>query len=290
MKIMKIIKMRKIVLLLLLLFGLYGNVRVSYADNSGPKSPGTVVDDATIGTVAWNNPDNAKTANGVFATDSNVPTHYLKATNFGFSIPAGAIINGILVEVKNRAGFSPLVKDNAIRIVKGGSIGSTERKSADWWPETLAYVSYGGPSDLWGETWTATDINASTFGFVISATSIGSAKTIIYVDHIQITIYYTTEYLVVIHSALGTQTILHSYHRLDYADVNAAKAFYEKYIIRIGPVEKTFTPPEFFTLLGFDMGEKQNDLAVKGDLNNDCKVDLIDFAIFAGNWFVDDRL
>jgi hypothetical protein len=28
--------------------------------SSGPNSPGTMADDATVGTVAWNNPNNAK--------------------------------------------------------------------------------------------------------------------------------------------------------------------------------------------------------------------------------------
>ena len=35
-------------------------------------------------------------------TTENVQTHYLKASNFGFSIPAGATIDGILVEIERR--------------------------------------------------------------------------------------------------------------------------------------------------------------------------------------------
>ena len=36
--------------------------------------------------------------------DGNFATHYLKATNFSFSIPAGATINGILAEIEASIG------------------------------------------------------------------------------------------------------------------------------------------------------------------------------------------
>lgn len=56
------------------------------------KSPGTLADDAAVGTVAWSNPSNAASSNDSYATASGAggTTHYLKATNFGFAIPAGA--------------------------------------------------------------------------------------------------------------------------------------------------------------------------------------------------------
>ena len=72
-------------------------------------SPGTVVDSDATGTVAWTNPMNATTSDNVYATIS-CPTgisHYLKATNFGFSIPTGATINGIVVEIERKQSGSP---------------------------------------------------------------------------------------------------------------------------------------------------------------------------------------
>lgn len=69
----------------------------------GPYSPGTMADDSTVGTVTWVNPDNAKASDDVRAIMYyGGSSHYLKATNFGFSIPAGATINGIVVEIEKR--------------------------------------------------------------------------------------------------------------------------------------------------------------------------------------------
>jgi hypothetical protein len=56
--------------------------------------------------------------------------------------------------------------------VKGGVIGGTDKSTGALQPGTLSYVTYGGSSDLWGQTWTPADINASDFGLAF-ATQIG---------------------------------------------------------------------------------------------------------------------
>lgn len=165
--------------------------------DSGANSPGTMADDATVGTVAWSNPDNAKVSDNVYATGLTAigQTHYLKATNFGFSIPTGAIINGILVEVEMKYVGNNDVDDNSIKIVKSnGSFGTQEKKRPNetWWPVSDTYISYGSSSDLWGETWTSTDINDVDFGVGISADiDGGNPGDGGYVDHIRTTVYYT---------------------------------------------------------------------------------------------------
>jgi hypothetical protein len=162
---------------------------------SGPNFPSTVVDDATVGTLAWTNPANAEVDDGVFATRSlsSISTsHYLKATGFGFSIPSGATINGILAEVKVK-GADGLSRDNSIRLVQGGVISGTDLSAGVSVTTTLAYRSFGGPSNLWGLSWTNTDINSSTFGFCYGAArgSAESASTMS-VDAMRLTITYTT--------------------------------------------------------------------------------------------------
>jgi hypothetical protein len=82
------------------------------------------------------------------------------------------------------------IVDNAVRIVKSGTIGSTDRSSGTNWPQTFGYTSYGGSSDLWGETWTPSDINSSDFGFAISAIGEGP-NTTAQVDNVRITVYYS---------------------------------------------------------------------------------------------------
>mgnify|MGYP003557001264 FL=1 len=97
----------------------------------GPTAPGTLVSDSTIGAVAWSNPGNASASDGSWATAvigaAVTPSEYLKVTNFGFSIPSGATIDGIAVSVERSATQSNRVADNAVRIVKGGTIGSTDK-------------------------------------------------------------------------------------------------------------------------------------------------------------------
>lgn len=63
--------------------------------------------------------------------------------------------------------------DHRVRIVKGGVIGATDKASVTAWPGTLAYTTYGGEADLWGETWTVADINSTTFGVAISGYASG---------------------------------------------------------------------------------------------------------------------
>ena len=162
---------------------------------AGPNSPSTIVDDSSVGTETWSNPGNAAASDDSRATVTVgagvTPSHYLKATNFGFAIPAGATINGITVEVELSATQLNRVTDNAVRIVKGGTIGSTDKSSGTTWPTTEAYRTYGGAADLWGETWAYSDINDSTFGFAISCGATGSGTRDGQVDHIRITIDYT---------------------------------------------------------------------------------------------------
>jgi len=120
-------------------------------------------------------------------------SHYLKVTNFGFAIPGGSTITGIVVNVERHESAANGCKDNRVRIVKGGVIGTTDRASATEWPTSDASVEYNSTSpdhtDLWGETWTVADINASNFGVAISALGINGGQALI--DYISITVYYS---------------------------------------------------------------------------------------------------
>lgn len=157
----------------------------------GPNSGGTLADDATVGDIVWTNPGNAISSNDIYAVFSTGPeggvSHYLKATNFGFSIPTGSTINGILVEIEAKRPAGTAGFDN-VRIVKGGTISATNKTSP--LTTTEEYRSVGGATDLWGETWTAADINATTFGVVAGNITYPGGSTAS-VDHIRITVYYT---------------------------------------------------------------------------------------------------
>lgn len=167
--------------------------------SQGPRSAGAGANQTGVGTVAWSFTGNIVADDGSSASSgtltSGAQTNYLVASTFGFSIPAGSTIDGIVVEIKRSdLSSSDNIRDNRIRIVKGGSIQTTDKATATAWPASFApsYASYGGSSDLWGTAWTAEDVNANDFGVAISARSLSvkgfrSAA----VDHVRITVYYT---------------------------------------------------------------------------------------------------
>ena len=156
--------------------------------SEGPLSPGTVVNDASAGTALWVTPQNADASDDALTSTApgGLPTQFLKATGFGFSIPSPAQITGIEVFVERRS-VGGTVLDSAIRIVKGGVVGATDRSLPGMWPMADATATYGSSSDLWGETWTAAEINAAGFGAAVSAVDGFDTAG---VDHISITVHY----------------------------------------------------------------------------------------------------
>lgn len=157
--------------------------------SEGPLNAGSAVDDSAVGTGQWFNESNVYTSNNSNSVSFAATTYYLKCGTFGFAIPSGATIDGIVVEIEKSGSSASAVSDNRVRIVKGGTIGTTDKAAAGFWPTTDAYTTYGTSSDLWGESWTDTDINASGFGVAISATATGGAQS--QIDHVRITVYYT---------------------------------------------------------------------------------------------------
>jgi len=147
----------------------------------GPNSGGTGANATGIGTVAWNNPGNARTNNNSYATAaltaSGVTTsNYLRVSNFGFNIPASATISGIEVIIGRRednTGNGNDVRDVEVILMKAGSTSGINNKAYTTldWPTSKTAANYGNPTDLWGTTWNATDINAANFGVSLVANS-----------------------------------------------------------------------------------------------------------------------
>lgn len=157
----------------------------------GPNSGVTFSSDATLGVVAISNPANAGTSDNSYATSVLLlgqSSNFLNATNFGFSIPLDSTITGIMVEIERSATVLSALFDNSVKIIKSGSIVGNEKANASAWPTADAYQAYGADGDLWGVSWTPTDINSTAFGLVVSA--ISSVAATAQIDHIRITIYY----------------------------------------------------------------------------------------------------
>jgi hypothetical protein len=143
------------------------------AQPTGLTYPGTGTTFAQgTGIGPWTNPQNI-TANAGRAISTAFPnlddrTDQLRGTNFGFNLPANAVIIGIELEVSrstNGAANSNVV-DYEIQLIKGGTVQPENKANLILaWPQGADVIeTYGGPADLWNNTWTAADINAANFG------------------------------------------------------------------------------------------------------------------------------
>lgn len=117
--------------------------------SQGPLTPGTVADDASVGSATW-------TTTGTIGTFSDA------------SGPTPGSITGV-------GGTTAI--ESSIKLVKGGTISGNNKSTGASLPvgsgsETI--ISYGGSADIWGLTLTDTDINASTFGVALSYVGDGS--------------------------------------------------------------------------------------------------------------------
>lgn len=165
-------------------------------------SGGTAVNDASVGTLAFQDAGLSLSSDNDFAHATALvalfdgSSNYLKVTGFNFSIPSYASICGITVEIDKRATgiiLGAWIRDNEIRIVKANSVTGTDRadESANW-VGTESTFTYGGSTDLWGTTFTPAEVNSSGFGVAISARLLGlvgvfpSAR----IDHVRIIVHY----------------------------------------------------------------------------------------------------
>ena len=144
---------------------------------------------------SWDNPTNAETQNDTYAYEDISKTTYtdwLRATNFGFSIPSGTV-DGIEVGIDWYAEDTN-VDEDSIRLVSGAVVAGDDKSVGANLPtsDTDSYSEYGGAADGWNAGLTYEDINDSTFGvqFSVANDHAGQARQC-RIDHVQIKITYT---------------------------------------------------------------------------------------------------
>ncbi|MBP7557922.1 MAG: T9SS type A sorting domain-containing protein [Chitinophagaceae bacterium] len=175
---------------------------------SSSLSGSSFVNNAGVGSFAWGSPENAVSSNNVRASAgillgvfSSANSNYLIATGFGFSIPSYASVCGIEVMVEKSAGGLGLgssIIDNAVYLVKGGSITGSNQASGSSWSGSDGLATYGGSGSLWGTTWTPAEINSGDFGLAFSArlrTGVLSLTQHAQIDNISIVVHYFTTVL-----------------------------------------------------------------------------------------------
>jgi len=152
---------------------------------------GTGADDATIGTEVWATPENITADDSSNATCGVGVTisHYLKATNFGFS--TAGVIDSITYGVRIKHTGIEAAKDHIVKGVKGGSIVGGDQAPGNF-ATTSAEQLWDFSADM-TVGYTPSDVNASDFGMVFSVTGVNAGIAFVSVDYIQIQVIYTND-------------------------------------------------------------------------------------------------
>jgi hypothetical protein len=168
--------------------------------NTGATNPGTAVNTDAGGGIAtdpWSfTSDSLISSNDVYASceiGNFEDSDYLDLTTFGYAIPTGATIVGVKVEVEKYASAADRIKDLVVQLIIGGTaVGDNNGDLSTFWGTTDddTYVTYGGVSDMWGNSITPAQANASTFGVRIQVQNASGTNTA-YIDHVRVTVYYT---------------------------------------------------------------------------------------------------
>ncbi len=144
----------------------------------------------TLGTLQqWGGSGNALGAPNNNCASEGTAGDSIDLTGFGFSIPASAIVNGIIVEPKfaGSAGGTRVT----VQLLKAGAPAgtgkSTTRPSGATTCSTSAFLTLGSSTDSWGTTWTPADINAANFGIRFTKDGGGTA----FLDAVRITVDYS---------------------------------------------------------------------------------------------------
>ncbi|MGV3628992.1 MAG: DUF6701 domain-containing protein [Betaproteobacteria bacterium] len=162
---------------------------------SQTRSPGACATGGGAGN-AWNNPGNALSSNNADATVSvdGSTSEALECANYSFSIPAGATITGIEVNVeRSSSSTNNGGSRDASLLLLGGTLAGSNLATATIYTTGDVVETHGNPTETWGNAWTVAQINAAAFGAALRVTKPGGggpAHTVS-VDHIQITVYYS---------------------------------------------------------------------------------------------------
>lgn len=162
---------------------------------TGKTLPGTASEVSSGGaTVSWATVDNIKAVGGGTATatfSEESQSNFLVATNFGFAIPAGNVINGGIVYILGDDDFifdgDPNISSPATWLFNSGApIGSAKGLFLN-----SVESSGGSATDKWSATLTPAVVNGATFGVgfqvqVGGLDSFGDAR----IDYVKMEVYH----------------------------------------------------------------------------------------------------
>ena len=156
---------------------------IVYSQSTGWIAPGTVT---TNGDVSFVNPNNSKVCNDVYAVatfTSGGQQSSLVCTNFGFTIPAGAVIDSVGTRVRGTSLDENLSRVLTITYTDASTTSPDQTLNTD-----NNYYDFTFPDGDIGFVATVSQINNSSFGVTVLFT--GTDPCVLSIDCIGINIAY----------------------------------------------------------------------------------------------------
>lgn len=162
----------------------------------GPRFP-SAASDLGDGQSTWSNTGNVYAQDGnsastfvPVATKGGSISDTLYISHFGFSLPATAAVQGILVEAYGSGNATVNIYKNGTIVGTPYGTGFTNTMSG------TGYVPFGSSTSLWGGTYTGADINNAAFGvgFIGNNSSSNNGVTVS-IDAVRVTVYYADSLL-----------------------------------------------------------------------------------------------
>ena len=160
------------------------------ADNTCEKRPASSAQESSP-TTAWTNIDSVFDSDNQRASYTGGTADTLYITNFNMGIPADATVDSIFATTEAQGSASQAARRRLkICLTKNGTaiVGETVNHNHALNSDDTKR-STGGTTPLWNTTWTAAEVNASTFGIVTWKTA-SQAGTIL-LDHATLYVAYT---------------------------------------------------------------------------------------------------
>lgn len=175
-----------------------GTTTALWAQTTVVRDPASCASVAGPDGLAWTNPANAQTSNDTGATrsvDDGDVSDYLQCSNYGFTIPDGNRVTGITATIRRQASNTNVI-DNTVVLLRAGTRETSSLATTTTYSNgSYRDDSYGGTTNLWGATWSVTEINATGFGLALAAqksNNTGGGRTV-NVDLIRLSVTYVAD-------------------------------------------------------------------------------------------------
>lgn len=144
----------------------------------------------------FSNPNRAYASDNLYATN-NVNGQQEAYKSFTLNIPPGASINGIQIDVEAKSTDSSGCQIGAALSVNGGTSFPYATSNASITSTSDRIYSFGGSTSLWGNSWTADQLNATNFVVRLQNVDPGFQCTngaTLSVDQVVAKVYYSVNY------------------------------------------------------------------------------------------------